>query len=175
MLVAQAARSEVQVAMANNDIPKSFSPIAAPYHTGILNHRVGAGPPRILASGLPDRLNSLGFTFTFKEIDPVDDFEGEIGVAAGMSSRTQDSELVWFDAHSDLDSPDETISGYFDGMSVSMLTGESWRALMATVPEHQPVPLNRGIFCGFAIYPMGRKESSRNHQLESSTVIPLST
>ena len=172
--------------MSKNDIDKkSLDLITAPYHTGIHNHRVGAGPSRILASGLQDRLNSLGYTSTLKEIDPVDDFEGEIGrsfevirriascvsdaakrgsfpiilagncnmeiaVAAGMnsSSITQDPELVWFDAHSDLDSPDEATSGYFDGMGVSMLMGESWKALMATVPGHQPIPLDRVLFCG---------------------------
>ena len=56
--------------------------------------------------------------------------------------------MDWFDAHSDLDSPDEATSGYFDGMGVSMLTGESWKALMATVPGHKPVPLEKVIFCG---------------------------
>ena len=170
--------------MSRDDISKkSLDLLAAPYHTGIRNHRVGAGPPRILANGLLDRLSGLGYTVTFKEIDPVDDFEGEIGrsfevirriatcvsdaakrgsfpivlagncntevgVAAGMSSSIQDPELIWFDAHSDLDSPDEATSGYFDGMGVSMLTGGSWRALMATVPGHRPVPLDKVIFCG---------------------------
>ena len=170
--------------MSSNDFSrKSFDLISAPYHTGLRNHRVGAGPPRILASGLLDRLHSLGFTSTFKEIDPVDDFEGEIGrsfevirriatnvsdaakrgsfpivlagncnaevgVAAGISGSVPDYELIWFDAHSDLDTPDEATSGYFDGMGVSMLAGESWKALMATVPGHQPIPLDKVIFCG---------------------------
>ena len=170
--------------MSKNDINnKSVDLIAAPYHTGIRNHRVGAGPSRILGNGLLDQLSNLGYTPTFKEIDPVDDFEGEIGrsfeiirriatcvsdaaergsfpivlagncnaqvgVAAGMSSSVQDYELIWFDAHSDLDSPDEATSGYFDGMGVSMLTGESWRALMATVPGYKPVPLDKVIYCG---------------------------
>ena len=166
-------------------IKKSFTLISAPFHTGIRNHRVGAGPIRILGNGLLDLLNRLGYTSTstVKEIDPVDDFKGEIGrsfeiirrtatcvsdaaergsfpvvlagncnaevgVAAGMSGHFQGHELVWFDAHSDLDSPDEATSGYFDGMGVSMLTGESWKALMATVPGHKPVPLEKVIFCG---------------------------
>ncbi|CAF9924633.1 hypothetical protein IMSHALPRED_006237 [Imshaugia aleurites] len=166
----------------SNDIGKSIALIIAPYHTGIHNHRVGAGPHRILAKGLLDRLHNLGYTFTFKEIDPVDDFEGEIGrsfevirriasyvseavkhgsfpillagncnaeigVAAAMSG-IQDFEVVWFDAHSNMDSPDEATSGYFDGMGVSMLMGESWKALMATVTGHRLVSLDRAIFCG---------------------------
>ena len=167
----------------NNINKKSFDLIAAPYHTGIRNHRVGAGPSRILGNGLLDRLNSLNYASTSNQIDPVDDFEGEIGrsfeiirriatkvsdaakrgsfpivlagncnaevgVAAGMNGSGQAYELIWFDAHSDLDSPDEATSGYFDGMGVSMLTGESWRALMATVPGYKPVPLDKVIYCG---------------------------
>ena len=166
-----------------DDKKKSVDLIVAPYHTGIRNHRVGAGPSRILASGLQDRLNNLGYMSAFIEIDPVDDFEGEIGrsfevirriatcvsdaakrgsfpiilagncnaevgVAAGMSGSVADYELIWFDAHSDLDTPDEATSGYFDGMGVSMLTGESWKALMATVPGYKPLPLGKVIFCG---------------------------
>lgn len=170
--------------MSENDVTMSVTLISAPYHTGIQNHRVGAGPTRILTNGLLDRLHQLGCAVTLKEIDPVDDFEGEIGrsfevirrvatcvsgaaehgsfpivlagncnaeigVAAGMNSiYHQNPELVWFDAHSDLDSPDEATSGYFDGMGVSMLKGESWRALMATVPGHRPMALDKVIFCG---------------------------
>ena len=176
----------------DNNNKSSLELIAAPYHTGIRNYRVGAGPSHILARGLLDRLNSLGYTSKLTEIDPVDDFEGEIGrsfevirriatcvshaaqhgsfpivlagncnaqigVAAGMSGSIQDPELIWFDAHSDLDSPDEATSGYFDGMGVSMLTGESWKALMATVPGHRPIPLDKVVFCGVRDLSLGQK------------------
>lgn len=176
----------------NDNNKKSLELIAAPYHTGIRNHHVGAGPSRILAGGLRNRLNSLGYTSTLTEIDPVDGFEGEIGrsfevirriatcvsdaakrgsfpivlagncnaeigVAAGMSGSVQDPELIWFDAHSDLDSPDEATSGYLDGMGVSMLTGESWRALMATVPGHRPIPLDKVVFCGVRDLSVGQR------------------
>jgi len=70
----------------------------------------------------------------------------EIGVHAGLVS--EDPEMVWFDAHSDLDNAEETTSGYFDGMGASMLTGESWKALKATIPSHRPLPLEKLIYCG---------------------------
>lgn len=74
----------------------------------------------------------------------------EIGVAAGLnhSRNPEVRDMIWFDAHSDFDAPDETMSGYFDGMGVSMLSGESWKALMATVPGHQPLMMNRFTFVG---------------------------
>lgn len=142
----------------NDNKKKSLDIIAASYHTGIRNHHVGAGTSRILASGLLNRLNNLGYTFTFTGIDAIDDFDGEIdrsfevirriiihvfdivkrgsfsiilaglcnaevGVAAGMGDSVAAYDLIWFDAHSDLDTPDEATSGYFDAMGESMLTG----------------------------------------------------
>ncbi|MCJ1363577.1 hypothetical protein MMC16_002684 [Acarospora aff. strigata] len=69
-----------------------------------------------------------------------------VGVAAALDPK--DFGIVWFDAHADLDTPDEAVSGYFDGMGVSMLTGQSWRALMQTIPGHQPLSLHRIVYCG---------------------------
>ncbi len=42
--------------------------------------------------------------------------------------------VVWFDAHADLDTPDDNVSGYFDVMALAMLTGAGWRAQRASVP-----------------------------------------
>lgn len=84
----------------------------------------------------------------------------EIGVAAGLSSSSSSSrnsrsrdhgqsrEIIWFDAHSDYDAPDEAVSGYFDGMGVSMLSGESWKALMGSVPGYQAVGIEKFVFVG---------------------------
>ena len=84
----------------------------------------------------------------------------EIGVAARLSSLSSSSRnsrsrnhgssrgIIWFDAHSDYDAPDEAVSGYFDGMGVSMLSGESWKALMGTVPGYQAVGMEKFVFMG---------------------------
>ncbi|KAI9879057.1 MAG: hypothetical protein M1830_009698 [Pleopsidium flavum] len=160
---------------------KSVHLIVAPYHVGILEHRVGAGPRALLAHGLVERLERLGLDVTSSIIMSVDDYEGEIGrsfeiirriaeavaaasagghfpivlagncnasvgVAAGL--EVEDLGFVWFDAHADLDTPHEAVSGYFDGMGVSMLAGQSWRALMQTIPGHRPLSLHRFIYCG---------------------------
>jgi len=161
----------------------SINLILVSYHVGIQNHRVGAGPGRILDNNLIARLESLHKTVTITTIGPVDDFEGEIGrsfelirrvstavsgsvengqfpivlagncnttvgVAAGLTATTDELEVVWFDAHSDLANTDETTSGYFDGMGVSMLNGESWKALTSTVPGHRAMGLDKITFCG---------------------------
>lgn len=158
--------------------------ILVPYHTGIANARVGAGPKRLLSNGLVERIQATGRSLRIQAIEPVDEFEGEIGrsfellrrvatavkeatesgsfpivlagncnttngVAAGLSSAGKDDfDVAWFDAHADFDTPDEALSGYFDGMGVSMLIGESWKALMATIPGFEPIPLSRITLCG---------------------------
>ncbi len=48
--------------------------------------------------------------------------------------------VLWFDAHGDLNTPDTTASGFFDGMGYAMLLGAGWESLAATIPGFAPVP-----------------------------------
>ena len=41
--------------------------------------------------------------------------------------------VVWFDAHADFDTPEDNVSGFFDVMALSTLTGSAWQAQRATV------------------------------------------
>ncbi|KAL4927350.1 arginase family protein [Aspergillus undulatus] len=59
--------------------PTGLRIIFTPYHVGLRNHRVGNGPHRILAMGLEKKLQDLGVKIDITEIEPVDDYEGEIG------------------------------------------------------------------------------------------------
>ncbi|KAF2095769.1 Arginase/deacetylase [Rhizodiscina lignyota] len=69
-----------------------------------------------------------------------------VGVAAGIGAA--DLGCVWFDAHDDYHTPDTMMSGYLDSTGVSMMSGESFKALMGTVPGHEVFDLQRFIFCG---------------------------
>lgn len=62
--------------------------IFSPYHVGLRDHRVGNGPHRILSHGLVRDLERLGVKVHIHEIDPVDDFEGEIGRSFEVIRRT---------------------------------------------------------------------------------------
>ncbi|KAJ5729565.1 arginase [Penicillium malachiteum] len=53
--------------------------IFSPYHVGIRDHRVGNGPNRIRDLGIMKTLENLGVTINVVELDPVDEFEDEIG------------------------------------------------------------------------------------------------
>ena len=57
----------------------SITIIFSPYHVGLRDHRVGNGPHRILSLGLTKELKNMGILIKTTEIEPVDDFEGEIG------------------------------------------------------------------------------------------------
>lgn len=48
--------------------------------------------------------------------------------------------VVWFDAHGDGNTPETTVSGFLDGMSLAILAGWCWQGLAHTVPGFRPVP-----------------------------------
>jgi arginase len=56
---------------------------------------------------------------------------------AGLDAR--ETGLVWFDAHGDFNTPDTTLSGYFDGMALAMIAGLCWRNLAAGIPGFNPI------------------------------------
>ena len=55
----------------------SVTVIFSPYHVGIRDHAVGAGPGRIREKGLLSKLRELGVAVHEVEIEPVDDFDGD--------------------------------------------------------------------------------------------------
>ncbi|KAJ5975703.1 arginase [Penicillium waksmanii] len=57
----------------------SITIISSPYHVGLRDHRVGNGPHRIRSLGVIDELEKLGIRIHITEIEPVDNYEGEIG------------------------------------------------------------------------------------------------
>jgi arginase len=69
-----------------------------------------------------------------------------VGVVAGLDEPAPG--VVWFDAHGDFNCPETTISGYFDGMGLAILTGGAWQGLLATVPRARPVPESAVVLAG---------------------------
>ena len=69
-----------------------------------------------------------------------------VGVVAGLAEP--DPAVVWFDAHSDFNSPETSTEGYFDGMGLAVLTGGAWQAMHARVPGARPVPESAVILAG---------------------------
>jgi arginase len=53
------------------------------------------------------------------------------GTVAGCGAQG----AVWLDAHADLDTPDDNVSGSMDVMALSILCGTAWPAQRATIPN----------------------------------------
>ena len=137
--------------------------IAAPYDDGELDWRMGRGA-RLIASdpGIEAELDvvetidrdrpRVARTFELaRELStrvraarergelPVvlaGNCSSSTGTASGLDGRVG---VVWFDAHADLDTPEDNRSGFFDVMALSILTGSAWQALAAGVPGFRPV------------------------------------
>lgn len=61
-----------------------------------------------------------------------------VGTLAGLAPAGP-AGVVWFDAHGDLNTPDTSPTGFFDGMAISVAMGRAWRPLTATLPGFQPL------------------------------------
>jgi arginase len=79
-----------------------------------------------------------------------------VGVHAGL--RGKHDAILWFDAHPDLDTPDQCLSGYFDGMGVATMAGTCWRRLAATIPGFSAFDLSNLIYCGIRDFEPGQRE-----------------
>ena len=50
--------------------------------------------------------------------------------------------VVWFDAHGDFNTPETTSSGYFDGMSLAVITGHCYQSYWAQIGNSTPERVN---------------------------------
>ena len=80
-----------------------------------------------------------------------------VGTAAGIGC--DDLASIWFDAHADYNSPDRTVSGFLDGMGMSILTGRCWHALASSVPRFRPLPPPLAMHVGARDYSPGEREA----------------
>ncbi|THW44887.1 putative arginase, partial [Aureobasidium pullulans] len=87
-----------------------------------------------------------------------------VGVAAGLG--LEDLSFVYFDAHDDLETPSTNTNGYFDAMGMSMLKGESWHNLIATVPGFKPLSLDRLVYCGLRDIPDESRQKVKDMNLD---------
>ena len=71
-----------------------------------------------------------------------------VGTLAGIGAGPADTGVVWLDAHGDLNTPDTSLSGFFDGMALSMVTGDAWRALAGTIPGFRPLAERNVVLAG---------------------------
>jgi arginase len=75
--------------------------------------------------------------------------------------QRDDHAIVWLDAHPDFDTPDECLSGYFDGMGVATLAGQCWQRLAATILGYRPFDSSRFVYCGIRDFSPEQKAKVR--------------
>src|SRR5437667_4185901 len=66
---------------------------------------------------------------------------GSCDVSAGILAGFDHSRcgVVWLDAHGDFNTPESTISGFFAGMSLAVITGHCYRSYWAQIGDNTPV------------------------------------
>jgi arginase len=69
-----------------------------------------------------------------------------VGAIAGHDGN--ETGLIWFDGHGDFNTPETTISGFLDGMTLAVATGRCWRTLSSTISEFHPVKEHNVILVG---------------------------
>jgi arginase len=70
-----------------------------------------------------------------------------VGTVSGLGGGG-DIGVVWLDAHGDINTPENTTSGFIDGMALSMLMGLCWRSAVSQVPGFSSVPDDRVVLVG---------------------------
>lgn len=140
----------------------TFQAFLAPYDLDALRHGNGAGPEALVSNRALDGLDVTGTTLLevstsaasqvqqciaidaaiARAVHPVCDagdvaivFSGSchacLGSLSGIGARTT---IIWFDAHGDLNTPDTTESGSFDGMALATALGWGWTAMTRQIP-----------------------------------------
>jgi arginase len=85
------------------------------------------------------------------------------GVLSGFDHAS--TGVVWFDAHGDFNTPESTISGYFPGMSLAVITGHCYRAAWTQIGGSQPVPENATVLIG-----VRELDPAERQRLEASAI-----
>jgi arginase len=126
--------------------------IAVPYHLGRRAVEVGRGPLAILeATGQPCVLvegtggvAAINWLLTQAVADhdrPVVILAGNCNSCLGTLAALDDPGAVWLDAHGDFNTPETTISGALEGMSLAIATGHCHPELMVRPVREENVVL----------------------------------
>ena len=68
-----------------------------------------------------------------------------VGVIAGLGAKTG---VLWIDAHGDFNTPQTTMSGFLDGMTLATATGRCWVELARSIEGFSPVPERAVVLLG---------------------------
>lgn len=88
-----------------------------------------------------------------------------LGVVAGLDGASLGA--VWLDAHGDFNTPETTVSGFFAGMSMAIITGHCYRDYWAQMGDARPLREEAIVMYGARdLSPEGERE-----RLERSAIV----
>jgi arginase len=137
--------------------------IGSPYDTGRRGWRMGRGPLELLGSRddvqwVAEPVGDLTengriFALAAEVGRLVAAAEGLPLVVAGncsvaMAQVGRADGIVWLDAHADFHTPKTTLSGFVDGMALTLACGQTWTALRERVPGHRGIDPHRAVLVG---------------------------
>jgi arginase len=80
-----------------------------------------------------------------------------LGVLAGFEHASCGA--VWLDAHADFNTPESTVSGFFPGMSVAVITGHCYRDYWAQIGDNTPLSEDKIVMFGVRdVFPQAERE-----------------
>ena len=140
--------------------------ILVPYHFASLRLGTGAGPEALTEHGVMNGLPVSGTTTIAAETQAASEIQQCIAIDAELAAGARQAcdrgglpvvfsgnchaclgtlagigapaAIVWFDAHGDLNTPETTETGYFDGMALASALGWCWTNLVGQIPGFVP-------------------------------------
>ncbi|HZQ06846.1 MAG TPA: arginase family protein [Anaerolineae bacterium] len=72
--------------------------------------------------------------------------DASLGIVAALDSSR--CGVIWFDAHGDYNTPETTITGFFGGMSLAVITGHCYQKLWAQMSAHATIEESKVLMMG---------------------------
>jgi arginase len=85
------------------------------------------------------------------------------GILAGLEQGRMG--IVWLDAHGDFNTPETTITGFFPGMSLAIITGHCYGDYRARLGNNSPIPEEATLLLG-----VRDLDPAERHRLETSAI-----
>jgi len=160
--------------------------ILVPFHDGLPDVAMGAGP-RVLIEDIggdaasvppvetarPEVARSIELDRRLADLvaETVEDgafplvlagaCNSALGTVAGVGGPPIG--VVWLDSHADFDTAEDNVSGFFDVMALSMLTGSAWQAQRASIRGLRPVPEDHVVLAALRdLAPYQRERAERS-------------